>query len=463
MIKKILSSICVLSLTIFINLNSPSNLGINSINALRNQDKEIELKYEDRSVKVDIKTLRNTKKLSRVLNKNIFTENKLETIKKAKVIKEKNRYKAIQGEEKRSVDMNHLVLASLVSDSVDLKLQSEDPNFTYDDAQEMANKLNKVKRQTLRIISNGNLKTVEVEPLKLFNESSKTINHKILKDILNTYENDIENLTSHVYINSATGQSHGFLRDGKKINYEKTSQKLKENIDKGLLRIEVIYDIDKALVYDENGKSYTYEKQGEGKSNFRGSDWGRSQNVELGTRNLIANVFVMPNEQVSFLKILKEKGSRIPWRLAKVIKEGGKLELEPGGGLCQVSTTLFRAALQSGMDIDQWRNHSLYVSYYKEYNNGLDSTIYAPYVDLKFTNPYNYPVLFQSYTNENKDVITEIYSPEKLPEVVLTGPYYKGDKKGLRSNQILWERNIKKLFNSKTEVFKSTYNTSVGR
>ena len=179
MIKKILSSICVLSLTIFINLNSPSNLGINTINALRNQDKEIELKYEDRSVKVDIKTLRNTKKLSRVLNKNIFTENKLETIKKAKVIKEKNRYKAIQGEEKRSVDMNHLVLASLVSDSVDLKLQSEDPNFTYDDAQEMANKLNKVKRQTLRIISNGNLKTVEVEPLKLFNESSKNINFLI--------------------------------------------------------------------------------------------------------------------------------------------------------------------------------------------------------------------------------------------------------------------------------------------
>ena len=171
----------------------------------------------------------------------------------------------------------------------------------------------------------------------------------------------------------------------------------------------------------------------------------------------------MPGEQVSFLEILSDKGSKIPWRLAKVIKEGGKLELEPGGGLCQVSTTLFRAALQSGMNIDQWRNHSLYVSYYKEYNNGLDSTIYPPYVDLKFTNPYNFPVLFQSYTNDNKDVITEIYSPEKLPEIELLGPFYKGDKEGLRSNQILWERNIKKIFNSRTEIFKSTYNTSVSR
>ncbi|MBI95732.1 hypothetical protein CL656_01120 [bacterium] len=463
MIKRILSSICILSLTVFINLNNSSNLGINSINALRNQDKEIELKYEDKSVKVNIKTLRNTKKLSRVLNTNIFTESKLETIKKAKVIKEKNRYKAIQGEEKRTIDMNHLVLASLVSDSVDLKLKSENPDFTLDDAQEMADKLNKIKRQTLRIINNGKLNTVEYEALNLFNESSNTISHKTLKDLLNNYENDIENLTSHVYINSGSGQSHGFLRDGKKINYEKTSQKLKENIDKGLLRIEIIYDIDKGLVFDENGKSYKYEKQGEGKSNFKGSDWGRSQNVELGTQNLISNVFVMPSEQVSFLKILRDKGSQIPWRLAKVIKEGGKLELEPGGGLCQVSTTLFRAALQSGMNIDQWRNHSLYVSYYKEYNNGLDSTIYPPYVDLKFTNPYNFPVLFQSYTNDNKDVITEIYSPEKLPEIELLGPFYKGDKEGLRSNQILWERNIKKIFNTKSEIFKSTYNTSVSR
>mgnify|MGYP003948899457 CR=1 FL=1 len=463
MIKRILPNICICLLVVFISISNIHQISINSLNALRSQDKEIELKYEDKSVKVNIKTLRNKKKLSKVLNQSLFYEKKLEVEKHAKVIKEKNRYKAIEGKTKKTIDMNHLVLASLVSDSVDIKVKSENEKFTIQDAKKMAEDLNRIKRQKLRIFNNGKLISSEIEILDLFNKNSNTINQKSLINLLKEFENDIENLTSHVYINSVTGESNGFLRNGKKINYKKTAQNLLENIEKGLLRIEIIYDIDKALVYDENKKAYNYEKQGEGKSNFKGSDWGRSQNVEIGTRNLIANVFVMPNQQVSFLKILKDKGSRIPWKLAKVIKEGGKLELEPGGGLCQVSTTLFRAALQSGMTIDQWRNHSLYVSYYKEYNNGLDSTIYAPYVDLKFTNPYNYPVLFQSYTNENKDVITEIYSQEKLPEVELIGPFYKGDIEGLRSNQILWERNIKKFFNTKTEIFKSTYNTSVSK
>ena len=458
---KKLINIFVIFLTFFITANSNTNLSVNSINALRNQKKEIEIKYEDKSVKVDIKTLRHKEKLNKVLNQSIFVESKLNKVELPQIVKEKGRYIVKKGFKKKTINMNHLVLASLVSDSVELKINTLNEGYTEQEAQKLADKLNKVKRQELRIHTNGKSEILKIDPLSLFENNSNNVDLNKLKEILNKYESQTDNLVSNVYVNSVTNESSGFLKDGRKINYSLTAQNFKDNLSRGLLRIEIQYDTLQAMVIDENNKKYRYEKQGEGKSNFKGSDWGRSQNVINGTNNIIANLHVMPNEQVSFLKLLKQRGATVNWKLAKVIKEGGKLESEPGGGLCQVSTTLFRAALQSGMQIDQWRNHSLYISYYKEYNNGLDSTIYAPYVDLKFTNNYNFPVLFQSYTNENQDVITEIYSPSKLDDVELVGPFYKGDVEGLRGNQILWQRKTNKFINSTVEDFLSSYNTPV--
>ena len=112
--------------------------------------------------------------------------------------------------------MNHLVLASLVSDSVDIKVKSENEKFTIQDAKKMAEDLNRIKRQKLRIFNNGKLISSEIEILDLFNKNSNTINQKSLINLLKEFENDIENLTSHVYINSVTGDSNGFLRNGKK-------------------------------------------------------------------------------------------------------------------------------------------------------------------------------------------------------------------------------------------------------
>jgi len=463
--NRILQTLSIFLITGFLSLSNQGNLSINSINALRNQDKEIYINFNEKQIKVDIKTLRNKSKLSNKLNRTLLKGYNLDDKIQPKVIKEKGRYKAVKGKVKTSIDMNHLVLASLISDSVDLKIKEENTDFTFEKANNLADKLNKVKNQKLRVHTNGESQVENIDILTLFKNGTDEIDKNALSSFLSKYEekHSLENLVSNVYINSNTGESNGFLKDGRKINIDQTAQNLLENIERGLLRIQIQYDTLKAMVIDENSKEYRYEKQGEGKSNFKGSDWGRSQNVELGTKNLISSVFVMPGQQISFLNLLKNKGSNISWKLAKVIKEGGKLELEPGGGLCQVSTTLFRAALQSGMNIDQWRNHSLYVSYYKEYNNGLDSTIYPPYVDLKFTNPYNFPVLFQSYTNENKDVITEIYSPKAIDKVELIGPFYQGDLPGLRSNQILWQRKTSRFMHTQTEDYLSTYNTSVSR
>ena len=69
-----------------------------------------------------------------------------------------------------------------------------------------------------------------------------------------------------------------------------------------------------------------------------------------------------------------------------VIK-GNELKDEVGGGMCQIGTTLFRMAMNSGMQITQRANHSLVVSYYADPvngNPGTDATLYEPILDLKF-------------------------------------------------------------------------------
>lgn len=67
-----------------------------------------------------------------------------------------------------------------------------------------------------------------------------------------------------------------------------------------------------------------------------------------------------------------------------LITSNGQNSTEVGGGVCQLSTALFRAAMNSGLEIDEWRNHSRVIPAY--YPIGFDSTIYQGQQDLKFTN-----------------------------------------------------------------------------
>jgi vancomycin resistance protein YoaR len=71
-----------------------------------------------------------------------------------------------------------------------------------------------------------------------------------------------------------------------------------------------------------------------------------------------------------------------------------RLRSEFGGGLCQIGTTAFRAALAVGVPITERRNHSYRVVYYEP--AGTDATIYDPAPDFKFRNDYATPLLFQT-------------------------------------------------------------------
>ncbi|HOX41671.1 MAG TPA: VanW family protein [bacterium] len=128
-------------------------------------------------------------------------------------------------------------------------------------------------------------------------------------------------------------------------------------------------------------------------TDFKGSPTNRVHNITTGARALNGSL-LKPGEEFSTLKRLGTIDATAGYLEELVIKEDKTIP-EFGGGLCQVSSTLFRAALNAGMKITERQNHKYRVSYY-EPPVGMDATIYDPAPDFKFLNNYGTYFLVQS-------------------------------------------------------------------
>lgn len=131
---------------------------------------------------------------------------------------------------------------------------------------------------------------------------------------------------------------------------------------------------------------------GTGQSNFAGSPKNRRHNIAVGAKTL-NGVLIKPGETFSLIKTLGAIDGSSGYLQELVIK-GNKTIPEYGGGLCQIGTTMFRAALGTGLPIVERRNHSYRVQYYEP--AGTDATIYDPSPDLKFLNDTGNHILIQS-------------------------------------------------------------------
>ncbi|MCK9360680.1 VanW family protein [Patescibacteria group bacterium] len=121
---------------------------------------------------------------------------------------------------------------------------------------------------------------------------------------------------------------------------------------------------------------------GVGRSDFSGSPANRRKNIALGKAKM-NGVLIPPGENFSQLGVLGEIDGAHGW-LPELVIKGNQTVPEYGGGLCQVGTTSFRAALAAGMPIVERRNHSYRVRYYEP--AGTDATIYDPAPDFRFKN-----------------------------------------------------------------------------
>jgi vancomycin resistance protein YoaR len=156
---------------------------------------------------------------------------------------------------------------------------------------------------------------------------------------------------------------------------------------------------------------------GEGRSNFRGSPKNRIFNIKVATERF-NGVLIKPDEEFSFVEVLGEVDGDHGYLPELVIKKD-KTEPEFGGGICQVSTTAFRAALNSGLEITARRNHAYPVQYYNP--QGMDATVYVPKPDLRFKNNTPGYILIQTKI-EGTELIFDFYGTSDERKVNLIGP-----------------------------------------
>jgi vancomycin resistance protein YoaR len=160
----------------------------------------------------------------------------------------------------------------------------------------------------------------------------------------------------------------------------------------------------------------------EGKTYFPGSTSSRLTNVRVGAAKY-NGILLAPGEQFSFGKILGDVGAEQGYKPELVIL-GDHEEKQYGGGLCQVSSTAYRAALLAGLPINQRYNHSFAISYYTAPYGvpGVDATIYYPQVDFKFTNDTGNYILIQ--THMEGTTLTFDYYGTKVKSGQIRGPYF---------------------------------------
>ncbi|KKQ35482.1 MAG: VanW family protein [Microgenomates group bacterium GW2011_GWA2_37_6] len=140
---------------------------------------------------------------------------------------------------------------------------------------------------------------------------------------------------------------------------------------------------------------------GTGTSLFQHSIESRIYNVDLAASRL-NGALVAPGETFSFAKAIGDISSFTGYKQAYII-QNGKTVLGDGGGVCQVSTTLFRAALIAGLPIEERTAHAYRVSYYEQDSPpGIDATVYVPTVDLKFRNDTPNHILIQTVVDLNE-------------------------------------------------------------
>lgn len=156
---------------------------------------------------------------------------------------------------------------------------------------------------------------------------------------------------------------------------------------------------------------------GRGESDFAGSPANRIHNIKVGARKY-QGMMIAPGEEFSFNQNLGEVDAANGYLPELVIKNNETIP-EYGGGICQVSTTLFRAAVYAGMDITARQNHSYVVRYYG--TPGFDATIYPPFPDMRFRNNTPGHILLQ-YRISGTKLIFEIYGQDDGRNVEVIGP-----------------------------------------
>lgn len=190
-------------------------------------------------------------------------------------------------------------------------------------------------------------------------------------------------------------------KNGYKLNKDKLKNTLVEKIVNMDCSEEIIPIIIIKPVYLYEDLSKIDTVLGRFETYFNSQNYNRSTNIKLAA-SATTNILLNQGEVFSFNSNIQNSN------ISKYLKEApviinGKSEKGRGGGMCQVSSTIYNAALYSGMSIISVRNHSIPSPYIEK---GRDATVSGGIIDLKFKNNYKTPVYIYNQVMGNKIVCT---------------------------------------------------------
>ena len=206
---------------------------------------------------------------------------------------------------------------------------------------------------------------------------------------------------------------------GRSLDIEKSIASIQDKIKKGDHTIPLEFSfIEPSIKNESTGEQLGIRELVETQTSyFYGSSSARVQNIQAAASRF-HGLLVAPGETFSMANAMGEISLNTGYAEALIIFNGQTIE-GVGGGVCQVSTTLFRTAFFYGFPINERHPHAYRVNYYeKEVGNrinpklaGLDATVYVPLVDLKFTNDTPYWLLMETYVSpQNNSLTWKFYS-----------------------------------------------------
>ncbi|CCL25624.1 TPA: VanW family protein [Clostridioides difficile] len=190
--------------------------------------------------------------------------------------------------------------------------------------------------------------------------------------------------------------------DGLKMDISKSMENFDNQTKKGNYKNELVVKATPAKVKKEQLTNID-TNLGTYSTIFKTSQINRSINIKLATDN-ISNVLLMPGETFSFNKHTGKRSKENGYKSAPVIMEG-EMEEDYGGGVCQVSSTLYNSVLYAGLEIVNVKNHTIPSSYVPK---GRDATVADSGIDFLFKNNLKHPVYIKNYVSGNQ-IVCNIY------------------------------------------------------
>ncbi len=270
---------------------------------------------------------------------------------------------------------------------------------------------------------------------------------KILSDAAYIPSTDIH-LTTADETKVSKVTMEGATSEGNELITDLTIDMIDAALNKGETSANALTRAVDGRIINESGKDLgPLMYLAEGRSSFWGSSPEREFNIRKAMNERFNGILIPPGAEFSYVDFLGpiEYGG---WKQAFTIFKGTQLEKAPAGGVCQVSTTMYRAVLATALQVTEQRSHSLYVIYYQHFGDGLDATIFPGEQDFKFVNNTPNYLLMTAQIEGYKEAIIRFYGEDDGRSTQLYGPYTTSNqteemKTGVGSSlgigQIVWK------------------------